>query len=98
MTNLKLWYEGIKIWQSLASYCKDSLVENPKLVKMIEDKVKIDAVIGLSSCGYFLSHAFETQLIPFCPAGPFSIQLKPGLGNPINPMVHLMIAINIFMS
>ena len=98
MTNLKLWYKGITFWQSLASYCKDSLLENPKLVKMIEDKVKIDAVIGLSSCGYFLSHAFETQLIPFCPAGPLSFQLKPGLGNPINPMVHLMIAINIFMS
>ena len=56
MTNLKLWYEGFTFWQSLASYCK----ENPKLVKMIEYKVKIDAVVALSSCGYFLSHDFET--------------------------------------
>ena len=55
LTNMNLWYEGIKIWHSLASYCKDSLLENPKLVKMMEDKVKIDAVVALSSCWYFLS-------------------------------------------
>ena len=61
MTNLKLWYEGFTFWQSLASYCKDSLLENPKLVKMIEDKVKIDAVVALSSCGYFLFHYFESR-------------------------------------
>ena len=87
ITSPKLWVEGMKMWDDMASICTDSLLENPKLVKMMDDKVKVDAVITLAPCGYFLAHHFDCPLIPFCPAGPFSLQLKPGLGNPINPMV-----------
>ena len=92
LLNWRLWYEGFKLVPKFASLCKDSILENPNLVKMINDKEKIDAVITLSNCGAFLSHLFDTQLIMFSPAGPFSIQLKPGLGNPLNPMVnpHIM--------
>ena len=87
ITSPTLWFEGIKVWQDMASMCIDSLLENPKLVKMMDDKVKVDAVITMMSCGYFMAHHFDCPLIPFSPAGPFSLQLKPGLGNPINPLV-----------
>ena len=35
---------------------------------------------------------FNSTTIIFSPAGPFSLHLKPGLGNSLNPMVnpHLM--------
>ena len=65
MLNWKLWSEAYKLVPTLASACKDTIVENPKLVKMINDKEKIDAVVTLSNCGSFLSHIFDTQLIMF---------------------------------
>ena len=60
---------------------------------MIDDKEKIDGVITMGTCGAFLSHLFDTQVIMFSPAGPFSLQLKNGLGNPLNPMInpHILI-------
>ena len=87
MTNPTLWYEAWKLTGPMASMCKDSIVENPKLVKMLDDKIKVDAVVLLSPCGMFLAHKFDSPLIMFSPAGPLSFQLKYGLGNPINPMV-----------
>ena len=84
----KLWYEGYKTVLQMGSICKDAILENPKLLKMIDEKVKIDAVIALSGCGAVMSHMFDTQLIPISPAGPLSFQIKQGLGNPINPMVQ----------
>merc|ERR1711971_1244677 len=92
MTNPTLWYEGLKLLGPMASMCRDSLIENPKLVKMLDDKIKVDAVVLLSPCGMLLAHIFDSPVIMFSPAGPLSFQLKYGLGNPINPMVqpHLM--------
>ena len=75
------------IWSQMSSVCKDSILENPKLLKMIDDNVKVDAVVTMMSCGSFLSHKFNSPLICFSPSGPLSTQLTPGLGNPINPMV-----------
>ena len=65
LINWKLWSEAYKIVPKFASACKDSILENPKLVKMIEDKEKIDAVVTLGNCGSFLSHIFDSQLIMF---------------------------------
>ena len=75
------------IWSQMSSICKDSILENPKLLKMIDDNVKVDAVVTFSSCGTFLSHKFNSPLIWFSQSGPLSTQLTPGLGNPINPLV-----------
>ena len=98
LANPRIWIEAVKMWLNMASVCKDSILENPKFVKMIDDKVNVDAVVAfsspLSSCGFFISHLFDSPLIPFSPAGPFSISLKPGLGNPINPMVHDLLTID----
>ena len=76
-----------KIWSQMFSLCKESIVENPKLLDMIDANVKIDAVVTMMSCGSFLSHKFNSPLIWFSPSGPFSAQLTPGLGNPMNSMV-----------
>ena len=86
--NPSLWIEGLKVWKEMGSFCIDCLLENPKLVKLMDDKVKVDSVITIHGCGIFLAHHFDCPLIPFSPAGPFSVQLKPGLGNPINPLVR----------
>ena len=94
MANPRIWIEAVKMWLNMGSVCKDSILENPKFVKMIDDKVNVDAVVSLSSCGYFLSHLFDSPLILFSPAGPFSVHLKPGLGNPINPMVHDLLTVD----
>ena len=98
MANPRMWIEGVRICLKMASVCKISILENPKFVKMIDDKVNVDAVVSfhspLSSCGFFISHLFDSPLIPFSPAGPFSISLKPGLGNPINPMVHDLLTVD----
>ena len=94
LANPRIWIEAVKMWLNMASVCKDSILENPKFVKMIDDKVNVDAVVSLSSCGFFISHLFDSPLIPFSPAGPFSIHLKPGLGNPINPMVHDLLTVD----
>ena len=93
LLNWKLWYEGFKLVPRFSSLCKDSILENPNLLKMIDDKEKIDGVITMGTCGAFLSHLFDTQVIMFSPAGPFSLQLKNGLGNPLNPMInpHILI-------
>jgi hypothetical protein len=75
------------IWSQMFSFCKDSIIENPKLLKMIDANVKVDAVVTMMSCGSFLSHKFDSPLIWFSPGGPFSTMLTPGLGNPMNSMV-----------
>ena len=79
--------EWFKLYPKMASLCKDSILQSPKLVKMIDDKAKFDAIITFTNCGSILSHFFDSQLIMFSPAAPFSFQLNPGLGNPQNPMV-----------
>ena len=89
MLDPKLWYEGVKtIKASLSNACTESLTENPELIQMIEQKVKVDVVITMSSCGSVLAHFFDSPIIFFSPAGPFGLQLAPGLGNPINPVVQ----------
>ena len=80
-------FKVFKLWSQMFSICKDSLVENPKLLNMIDANVKVDAVVTMMSCGSFLSHKFNSPLIWFSPSGPFSAQLTPGLGNPMNSMV-----------
>ena len=87
--NIHVWIEALKMMDEYRDYCKDSLIENPKLVEMLDEKIQIDAVISFSSCGTYLAHHLNCPLIPFSPAGPFSLILKPGLGNSINPMVEL---------
>ena len=87
--NLRIWYEGIKMMRSsFRNLCFESITQSPELMKMINQDVKIDVVITMSSCGAFLAHLFDSPLVMFSPAGPFSIQLTPGLGNPINPTVQ----------
>ena len=89
MLDPRLWYEGIKtVKASMSNICLESITESPELMKMIDQKVKVDAVITMASCGSVLAHFFDSPLILFSPAGPFSLQLSPGLGNPINPVVQ----------
>ena len=85
----RIWYEGIKtIKASFSNICTENIIESPDLLKMIEEKEKIDAVVTLSSCGSLLAHFLDAPIIFFSPAGPFSLQLAPGLGNPINPVTQ----------
>lgn len=91
--DLRIWYEGLKMMRtSFKGLCSESITGSPELMKMIEERVKVDVVITMSTCGSFLAHVFDSPLIMFSPAGPLSLQLAPGLGNPINPTVqpHLM--------
>ena len=85
----RIWYEGMKtIKASFSNICTENIIESPDLLKMIEEKEKIDAVVTLSSCGSLLAHFLDAPIIFFSPAGPFSLQLAPGLGNPINPVTQ----------
>ena len=85
----RYWYEAIKLFKGeLRTMCSDSLLESPELVKIINEKRKVDAVVMLGTCASFLGHALDSPLITFSPAGPFSLHLTPGLGNPINPIIH----------
>lgn len=89
MLNLRYWYEGLKLFRSsFRTLCADSVREAPELMKMINDHEKVDVVITLSSCGAFLAHLFDSPVILFSPAGAFSMHLRPGLGNSINPTVQ----------
>ena len=49
MANPRIWIEAVKLWLNMASVCKDSVLENPKFVKMIDDKVNVDAVVSFPS-------------------------------------------------
>merc|ERR1711981_551119 len=53
ITSPRLWIEAINVWKDMGSFCIDSLLENPKLVKLMDDKVKVDAVIAMTGCGIF---------------------------------------------
>ena len=91
--SLKYYYDMLKLFKSnFTTICSDTILEATGLMKLIEEKEKIDGIVTFSSCGAFLSHAFDAPLILFSPAGPISILLAPGLGNPINPSIqpHLM--------
>ena len=90
LANAKIWIEGMKLMNEFRDYCKATLIENPRFVKMLDEKTHIDAVISMGTCGYYLAHHFNCPLIPISTAGPFSLLLKPGLGNSINPMVRLI--------
>ena len=89
IASARIWIEAMKLMDDFRDYCRDTLIENPKFVKMLDEKIHVDAVITMSSCGMYLAHHFDCPLIPFSPAGPFSLLIKPGLGNSINPMVTL---------
>ena len=85
----RYWYEALKIFKNeLRTMCSDSLLESPELMKIINEKRRVDAVVMLGTCAAFLGHALDSPLITFSPAGPFSLHLTPGLGNPINPIIH----------
>ena len=49
LANPRIWIEAAKMWLNKASVCKDSVLENPKFVKMIDDKVNVDAVVSFPS-------------------------------------------------
>ena len=85
----RYWYEALKLFKGeLRTMCSDSLLESPELVKIINEKRKVDAVVMLGTCASFLGHALDSPLITFSPAAPFSLHLTPGLGNPINPIIQ----------
>ena len=87
----RYWYWGLNLFQtSFKNICADSMMDSPELRKMIEEKdtSDVDVVITMTNCGASLAHLFDTPLIMFSPAGPFSLQLAPGLGDPINPLVQ----------
>ena len=89
MLDPRIWYESIQLVKGeFRNMCRDSIIEYPELMEMIEKKVKVDAVVAMSSCGYFLAHMFDSQIIVYSPNGPFSMMIEPGLGNPINPFVQ----------
>ena len=89
-SSTKIWIEAMKLMNDFRDYCKVTLIENPTFEKMLDEKIHIDAVIAMNPCGYYLAHHFNCPLIPISTAGPFSLLLKPGLGNSINPMVRLI--------
>ena len=83
------WYEAIKLMKGeFRDICRDSIIEYPALMEMIEKKVQVDAVVTMTPCGYVVAHLLDTQIIVFSPNGPFSMMIEPGLGNPINPFIQ----------
>ena len=89
MLDPRVWYEFISLMRGeFRNLCRDSILDTPELMEMIEKKEKVDAVIILTSCGAFLAHVFDAPIIQFSPNGPMSIVYDPGLGNPINPFVQ----------
>ena len=89
MLDPRMWYESIQLMRGEFKHvCRDSILDYPELMEMIEKKTKIDAVISMSPCGNFLAHLFDAPIIVMSPNGPFSIMIEPGLGNPINPFVQ----------
>ena len=93
MLDLRVWYDFIQLMRGeFRNLYRDSILDSPELMKMIDKPEKFDAVITLSSCGAFLAHIFDAPLIMFCPNAPMSIILEPGLGNPINPLIQPSIA------
>lgn len=89
MLDPTLWYEAIKLMKGeFRNLCRDSIIDYPELMEMIDNKVKVDAVVAMTPCGYFLAHLLDSRIVVFSPNGPFSIMIEPGLGNSINPFVQ----------
>ena len=89
MLDLRVWYDFIQLMRGeFRNLCRDSILDSPELMEMIEKQEKVDAVITLSSCGAFMAHLFDAPLIMFSPNGAMSVMLEPGLGNPINPSIQ----------
>ena len=89
MLDPRVWYDFFKLMGGeFRNLCRDSILETPELMEMIEQQEKVDAVIILTTCGAFVAHVFDAPIIQFSPNGPMSIVYEPGLGNPINPLVQ----------
>ena len=85
--NLKYWYMGYEFWTKNKNICIDSIKERPELVKMIEDKTKVDIVMSMGSCGQLLGKLLDAKVVNFCPAGIVAMHSK-ATGNAVNPFVQ----------
>ena len=78
MLDIRVWYDFIQLMRGeFRNLCRDSILDSPELMEMIEKQVKVDAVITLSSCGAFMAHLFDAPLIMFSTNGAMSIMLDP---------------------
>ena len=75
----------------LQNICAESLSETIEQLKTIKDSVKVDVVVinnwAFGYCGAVLAHLFDSSIIIFNVAGPFSTSML-GLGNSINPITQ----------
>ena len=77
--------------QDLKNVCSDALFETVKELKYQTQNQNIDIVIinnwAFGYCGSVLAHLFNSSLIIFNVAGPFSTSML-GLGNSVNPFTQ----------
>ena len=78
---LSKWLEiGRSILNDPGRTCADAIAELPVLSKMIREKFRFDAVIGLptgmSSCPGYVAHLFDSKIIQFSPTGPWPLHMK----------------------
>ena len=77
--------------RDLKNVCSDALSDTVKELKTINSTKNIDIVIisnyAFGYCGSVLAHIFDSSLINFNVAGPFSTSML-GLGNSVNPLTQ----------
>ena len=85
------WFMYKTLTQDLKNVCSDALIDTVKEFGNQKMDKNIDIVIinnwAFGYCGSVLSHLFNSSLIIFNVAGPFSTSML-GLGNSVNPFTQ----------